>query len=661
VAWIVVAALIAPAAGRAEALKADADTFQARITAELAEKDPAAAALFIRANEARDRRDLDVAADLYGQVMASAPWFTHAERRLCGVEGERKHFDRAVSLCREVVAKDASALNEGALADTLARTGNPEHRAEAARLAYSAARRAPDDVAVQGIACQVGLNCGSQEILAVCAANLGRLAPDDMGTLAFTAVEQAIRGDIDEAEATLDRAEAKGMPAEASAQLRASFEDARSPVDRWGRRALRVLVVWLLGFGLLFAVGALLSRATLRAIEAHRPESESSAGLHGHARGAEGFLRRVYRLVVTLTCAYYYLSLPIVMGIALVTCAGLIYVLLAMGQVPIKLVLIALVIAGGSVWAIVKGLFVRRSEGDPGVRLDLEAHPELRAVLHEVASKIETRPVDAVYLTPGTEVAVFERGAILKQIRGASERCLVLGAGVLEGMTVREFKSILAHEYGHFRNEDTAGGGLALAVRASLLTTAVHLARLGPAAVRFNPTWWFLRAFQAVFLRVSQGASRLQEVLADRWAAALYGSEAFARGLEHVVQTSVRFDARVSATLRDHVESKRPLANLYATPAADPSREANLAQALEAAMRGPASPYDSHPKPAIRIEWVRRIAAPGAAHDPRDAREAWELLASREVLQRQMTDIVRANLARRGIHLARMGEAPPAA
>ena len=47
------------------------------------------------------------------------------------------------------------------------------------------------------------------------------------------------------------------------------------------------------------------------------------------------------------------------------------------------------------------------------------------------------------------------------------------------------------------------------------------------AAGWYNPAWLFVNGFFRVFLRVSQGASRLQEVMADRWAAFCYGSEAF--------------------------------------------------------------------------------------------------------------------------------------
>jgi Zn-dependent protease with chaperone function len=103
-------------------------------------------------------------------------------------------------------------------------------------------------------------------------------------------------------------------------------------------------------------------------------------------------------------------------------------------------------------------------------------------------------------------------------------RVLIVGVALFDNMKQRELCSILAHEYGHFRNADT-GGGLALAVRRSLLTLLRGISNSGYAL--FNPAWWLLRAFTNLYLVVSSGASRLQEMLADRWAIRAYGSEAF--------------------------------------------------------------------------------------------------------------------------------------
>src|SRR5690242_14838680 len=53
---------------------------------------------------------------------------------------------------------------------------------------------------------------------------------------------------------------------------------------------------------------------------------------------------------------------------------------------------------------------------DPGEKLDWSQAPKLRKLLEEVAARVATRPVDNVYLTPGTDLAVFERGGFLERL-----------------------------------------------------------------------------------------------------------------------------------------------------------------------------------------------------------------------------------------------------
>jgi hypothetical protein len=77
-----------------------------------------------------------------------------------------------------------------------------------------------------------------------------------------------------------------------------------------------------------------------------------------------------------------------------------------------------------SVVSMVRGLFIRMKDEDPGIRLDLDRHPDLRRCLDEVAARIDTAPVDSVFLTPGTDLAVMERGRMIETNR---ERCLILG------------------------------------------------------------------------------------------------------------------------------------------------------------------------------------------------------------------------------------------
>jgi Zn-dependent protease with chaperone function len=309
------------------------------------------------------------------------------------------------------------------------------------------------------------------------------------------------------------------------------------------------------------------------------------------------------------------------------------------------------VIAAATVISMIKSLFMRRRDEEPGTRLDLTKQPRLHALLDEVAKRIGTRPVDTVYLTPGTEVAVMQRG------KRKRERTLILGLAALEGMKIRPLKAILGHEYGHFSNRDTAGGAFALSVRNSLSATAYGLATSGVARW-YNPAWLFINGFNRVFLRISEGASRLQEVLADRWAVFAYGADAFEAGLRHVIERSVRFDAHVGATLKEVVKQKLPLANLYTYEPSQAAKEEDVAKAIEQALSRKGSAYDSHPPAAERFAIVRALPSRTRRVEHDDEDPAWSLFANPLELQQAMTTQVRANVAANyGVSIA----APPAA
>ena len=65
-----------------------------------------------------------------------------------------------------------------------------------------------------------------------------------------------------------------------------------------------------------------------------------SAGEKGKVSGGDAFVRRLYGLVLWICCAYYYVSLPVVILLVLGAAAGLIYGFMAVGHIPIKLVVI---------------------------------------------------------------------------------------------------------------------------------------------------------------------------------------------------------------------------------------------------------------------------------------------------------------------------------
>lgn len=396
-----------------------------------------------------------------------------------------------------------------------------------------------------------------------------------------------------------------------------------------------IVSLWLGSLLLLLAAGGTLSQAALRAAE--RIPSQPT----GEARGLDARLSRLYKGVLWLSCVYYWISIPLVAITVIWMALGLLRLIFAIGHIPVQLVILIFVATGVTLSSIVKSLEARGRDEDPGLRLGTAEEPRLAAVLREVADRIGTRPVDNVYLTPGTDLAVMERGGMREQLGGTPERCLILGVAILEGMRLGAFKAILAHEYGHFSNRDTAGGGLALGVRRSLLTMAHHLAA-GGAAGWYNPAWLFVNGFYRVFLRISQGASRLQEVLADRWAAFTYGGRSFELGLRHVIERSAYFNAFSTAALNEVIRKNEPLPNLYAYR---PSKldTASIDYQIEEALHAEASPYDSHPCPADRIRWVQAIGS-GQASSAEDDSPAWSLFGDREEIERRLTGQVRHNI-----------------
>ena len=644
---IVTVALLRPMVAQNAASASAAEEFERRITAELAAQNPDAAAIFTQANEARRRNPPDhaLASSLYHRVYELAPFFVHALRREGGEELALRHDARALAIAREAVAQARTPENEAALAFALAeRTVKPTEpeRREALAIARRLVGTAANDPVLQLMAGEIALRSDDLAVLEAVLVNLRRIAPQEMTTHYLDSILLASRGHFGDAREALGKARAAGLSEKDYRSLLGAIS-AAEPVWMKALKISGVAVgIWAGLFGLLFVLGAALSAATLR-IAAVVPQ----AGVEPET--APRILRRVYAAVLGAAGAFYYASLPLLVFVVAAAGGGAIYLFFAMGHVPVKLVAIIGVLTLVSIAAVVRSLFVRGRDVDPGVRLALDDHPRLRAALDEVAGRVGTRAVDNVYLTPGTELAVTERGGLVRQLRGASERCLILGVGVLPGFRLGAFRAVLAHEYGHFSNRDTAGGGFAMSVRRSILKMARHLAE-GGAGNWWNPAWLFVNGFHRVFLRVSQGASRLQEMLADRWAAVFYGAAAFEEGLRHVVARAVAFDAHVSATLDEVIEGKRPLANLYDYEPGQKPSEQEVGEKIRESLERPASAYDSHPRPVDRIAWVRQVLQRGSV-DADSGAEAWSLFRDREKIERLMTDQVRGVLGGRGVEI----------
>ena len=247
--------------------------------------------------------------------------------------------------------------------------------------------------------------------------------------------------------------------------------------------------------------------------------------------------------MINLAGVYYYISLPFIALLAVASVLALLYAVFLLPRIPAKLLVIVFGFGLAMlmmIWSSIKSLFVKFNQEDPGMILTESEAPGLWELAREVAAKVGTRPVNVIYLTPGTELAVFERGGWLAKTRDRAKRSLILGQQVIGGFGLDPFRAVLAHEYGHFLHRDTAGGDVAMRVNATMSQFAVAMLQQGNAQW-WNIGWQFVRLYHLLFRRITHGASRLQEINADRVAAGVYGKEAFEEGLRHVIRATSRF------------------------------------------------------------------------------------------------------------------------
>ncbi|RPH99194.1 MAG: hypothetical protein EHM72_11790 [Calditrichaeota bacterium] len=395
-------------------------------------------------------------------------------------------------------------------------------------------------------------------------------------------------------------------------------------------------LAWAGGLILLLLIGGILSKLTLFAL--HKPKTQEKESVSK----TEKVIRSLYKVVIGVTSGYYYISIPFVLFLIIGLGGFIIYACLKLGRIPVKLVLFILFGVLVTVYAMIRSLFAARDTTPEGMPLPEAEAPQLWALLRRVADQVGTRPIDSVYLTGGADVAVLEQGTMMEKIRGVAERSLILGIGVLEGMSQAQLCAVLAHEYGHFAHKDTAGGNLALQVSTSIREAALGLV-FNNLNKWYNPAWLFINGFYEIFIMVTRGASRLQEFLADRYAVIHYGAKTFIQGLKHVIRRSIEFESLADVELGLAVQLNRLPQNLYRlTTTNDSEQEININRQFEKVMAERTHQRDSHPSLQQRIEAISLLPEPDAVETITG--EAWALLPQRSSLEEKMTSGIYENV-----------------
>ncbi|WP_343636257.1 M48 family metalloprotease [Fluviicola sp.] len=567
---------------------------------------------FRQATNAMDKGDLILADSIYSIIYEHAPSFDHVVRRLGSIKNELGQQDEGLVLCERAVEMNRSYANLITLVNCIIQQTNASTidlaRADSLLQESKLLPESKNDVSFYLMDAQIGLRLNNMSQFRAATNFLEANFKNEMATHYYAAILAANNGDPQKADKEIRIANKLGLPNEEMNAFLAANADytpynpdtgpssTESAIWNFLDILFVIVIAWISGIVLLYLVGIILSMITLRSIEQQIKNNDLQASSR---------LRKVYKILITTAGFYYYVSLPIIVVLVLAIGGGLVFGMLSAGIIAFKLVIIIVIVVGGTIIGLLRSLLVRGRLQEPGRLLNEPEAPELFALTRSVAKDLNTRPIDEIRITPETDLAVYETGSWRAKMQDNGKRVLILGVAVLKDFRKDDFKAILAHEYGHFANRDTAGGGVAMRVQRDMTNYYIALYNSG------NATWWsiaflFLKFYHFIFTRISAGATRLQEVLADRIAAETYGAQSFRNGLTFVVRRSIEFSMLANAEIKQAEEQKRGHANFYELSDL-PDTEFDLESELQKSLNRKTSEQDTHPSPVDRFRYVEGI------------------------------------------------------
>jgi Zn-dependent protease with chaperone function len=469
---------------------------------------------------------------------------------------------------------------------------------------------------------------------------LCRRYPDDGEMQGAFAVALHLSGRDIEAEHALDRVQRLGgRPEELIDTAGVRAIRAAAATDRtarfWQAFALAAVIGAASWIAAMFALGAVLAACI--------PRVPESVGATGHSRSRrEVWLELFYLVVLSLGLLVFYASVPVVaLGLLAVTLAlfGLLLV--------IRILHIGVLHRGlWATWNVLRCALTGPRRRPIGIEATAEQHPRLFEASRAVADRLQTRPVDALYLTPSSSIAVYQEGSGPFGLLGKRRRVLEIGISTLPLLTRDEFESILAHEYGHFSHRDPFYGRFIFQVSASLAASLAVMGAAGGILNYVNPFYWFWWLYLRAYALLAAGFSRTREFLADRRAVAAYGKQAFVSGLTKVSVDGALFESVIYANVRHLLGQGKAFSNAFdafrhfreGTEAVQ-SRE-RLLEELRQARPGW---FDTHPTFSERLADVAGFpdAAPPAETEP-----AMGLLSEHQAVEAKLTEVLTGYILR---------------
>lgn len=259
---------------------------------------------------------------------------------------------------------------------------------------------------------------------------------------------------------------------------------------------------------------------------------------------------------------------------------------------------------------IVRGIFFTRGNRirkPLGVVVTPAQEPTLWQRVGELAHQVGTRPPGEIRLTADVNAAVHESSYLLGLLPG--KRRMFVGVPLLIGLSPAQLDAVIAHELGHYSNQDTRLAGLVHRGRASVMNTLrLYSKTTGSGGFMFG----LYKQYAELYLRTTQAISREQELAADLLAARVAGRDNAACALRQLPALEAGFDFYLDRYASvGHAIGLLPTADEFLGGfrhlLADPDRASELDALRVELPDREASPYDSHPPLAERVAAIESL------------------------------------------------------
>jgi Zn-dependent protease with chaperone function len=328
-------------------------------------------------------------------------------------------------------------------------------------------------------------------------------------------------------------------------------------------------------------------------------------------------------------------ALLFVFGIAVV------YGSLKAGRISLQILFVSVIFMIPAVLLVTSLFGTRRPTfSPPGRRLEPAEAPALFAIIDDLAARGGTSPPADVYLTPFPDLAVTEVGRLFR-----TRRVMIVGAPLLQLLTVDELRAGIAHELGHFIGGDTRLTTFTAqthALFASVVTTVArdpfrtgttHFAIEGGLAFAEALGRMLVGGYGRLFLRIMRPLGRRQERAADSLSAELVGGRTTARALEKIAIRAPLYERYLEMDVGFAVGKGAMPSDLSAGFAR--ALEINLASEegrrfVEAVRTRLTDPYDTHPSLYDRLLALEGSVDPAGDRDNRLAASLFDDAAALE-------------------------------